>query len=92
MYSIKIYNNMFFSSSYNIVTLCNANFQAGHAADLPKEVPGNFEENETFLKQAHHALMEVCIWHSLNLEFNIFIKFCFFLLYIFQEIIVIHFI
>ncbi|ESN90700.1 hypothetical protein HELRODRAFT_166404 [Helobdella robusta] len=31
----------------------------GHASSLPKDVPENFEANEDFLKNAHHALLEV---------------------------------
>ena len=38
----------------------------GQVGDLPKEVPSDFEENETFLKQAHRALMEV---HIINQKF-----------------------
>ncbi|XP_066142068.1 multifunctional methyltransferase subunit TRM112-like protein [Euwallacea fornicatus] len=31
----------------------------GHSKDLPKEAPDNYENNEDFLKKAHHALLEI---------------------------------
>lgn len=33
--------------------------QVGHGAGLPDNVPDMYEENEEFLKAAHHVMMEV---------------------------------
>ena len=33
--------------------------QVGAGAEIPPEAPHNFEENEDFLKKAHHVLLEV---------------------------------
>lgn len=35
------------------------NFQLGQATEIPKQVPADFADNEMFLKQAHHALLEL---------------------------------
>jgi len=39
--------------------LCRAAQDLGHLNDLPKEVPDNYENDEDFLKKAHHVMLEV---------------------------------
>ena len=33
--------------------------QLGHGSGLPDDLPDSYEENEDFLKAAHHVMMEV---------------------------------
>merc|ERR1712025_1054861 len=39
--------------------LCRAAEQLGHLEDLVKSVPDNYENNEDFLRKAHHVLLEI---------------------------------
>ena len=39
--------------------LCRAAEELGHLNDLPKMVPDNYENDEEFLKKAHHVMLEV---------------------------------
>ena len=39
--------------------LCRAAEELGHLNDLPKMVPDNYENDEEFLKKAHHVLLAV---------------------------------
>nr|CAG4636705.1 EOG090X0LTV [Eubosmina coregoni]SVE70213.1 EOG090X0LTV [Eubosmina coregoni] len=39
--------------------LCKAAENVGHAEDLPPAVVDDYENNQDFLKKAHHALMEI---------------------------------
>jgi len=39
--------------------LYEATVGLGHETELPKEVPDSYETNQEFLKQAHHALLEI---------------------------------
>ena len=38
--------------------------QVGHCEELPEEVAPEYESNDDFLKQTHHALMQVKPWES----------------------------
>ena len=46
--------------------LCRAAEELGHLNDLPKMVPDNYENDEEFLKKAHHVMLEV---NSLKFNF-----------------------
>ena len=46
--------------------LCRAAQDLGHLNDLPKEVPDNYENNEDFLKKAHHVMLEVILFFKKN--------------------------
>ena len=35
--------------------------ELGHASDLPNELAENYENDQDFLKKAHHVLMEIDI-------------------------------
>lgn len=39
--------------------VCEAAESLGHLSDLPCELPGDANENEDFLRKAHHVLLEV---------------------------------
>lgn len=47
--------------------LCRAAEELGHLNDLPKMVPDNYENDEEFLKKAHHVMLEV---NSLKFNFS----------------------
>ena len=39
--------------------LCNAADTISHLGELPKTLPDSFDQNESFLKKAHHVMLEV---------------------------------
>lgn len=59
MQSCRKCNQNSSSPSTKNVIFPNCNLQIGHAEDLPPAVVDDYENNEEFLKKAHHALMEV---------------------------------
>jgi len=46
----------------NFLVFCFCIFQLGHTDELPPTVVDDYENNEEFLKKAHHFLMEVMIY------------------------------
>ena len=47
------------SQSHQVVVRLYPLSQVGAGAEIPPEAPQNYEENEDFLKKAHHVLLEV---------------------------------
>ena len=51
--------------------LCRAAQDLGHLNDLPKEVPDNYENDEDFLKKAHHVMLEVILFFKKKITLKV---------------------